>query len=129
MRVGCQRPEGEGGLTSGAQGQSERARIAILGYEPLDRGWTVAMGRARLYSSVIGIASSVAARSSEMRQMRSLGSLGSPGRARMGQEGLANSLADYRPQERDRKRENNEGKVLRAGRATPVKNSGRGEEL
>jgi hypothetical protein len=65
----------------------------------------------------------------EMRQTRSPGSLGSPGRARMGPEGLANSLADYRPQERGQRWKNDEGKVLRAGRTTPARNSGRGEEV
>jgi hypothetical protein len=74
------------------------------------------MGRAGLYGSVTDVASSVAARSHETRQTRSPGSLGSLGRARMGQEGLANSLADYRSQERDRKRENDKGKVLQAAR-------------
>jgi hypothetical protein len=85
------------------------------------------MGRAGLYDLVTGVASSAVARSLEMRQTRSPGSLGSLGRARMGQEGLANSLVDYRLQERDWKRENDKRKVLRAGRATPVRNSGRGE--
>jgi hypothetical protein len=59
------------------------------------------MGHAGLYSSVTGVASSAAARSPETRQTRSPRSLWSPGKARTGQEGLANSLADYRPQERD----------------------------
>jgi hypothetical protein len=58
-----------------------------------------------------------------MRQTRS------PGRARTDQEGLANTLADYRSQERDQKRENDEGKVLQAGRATLARNSGRREEV
>jgi hypothetical protein len=78
---------------------------------------------------VTGVASSAVARSLEMKQTRPPGSLGSPGRARTGQEGLANSLAVYRSQERDRKWENDEGQVLRAGRATPARNSGRGEEV
>jgi hypothetical protein len=87
------------------------------------------MGRAGLYNLVAGVASSAAARSLETRQMRSLGSLGSSGRPKTGQEGLANSLADYRPQEWDQTRENDEGQVLRAGRTTPAKNFGRGEEV
>jgi hypothetical protein len=87
------------------------------------------MGRAGLYNSVAGVASSATVRSPETRQTWSLGSLGSPGRARTGQEGLANSLADYQSQKRDRKRENDEGKVLRTGRITPARNSGRGEEV
>jgi hypothetical protein len=45
----------------------------------------------------------------------------------MGGEGLANSITGIWPQERDRKRENDEGEVLRAGRATAVKNPGQGE--
>jgi hypothetical protein len=45
----------------------------------------------------------------------------------MGEEGLANSLAGFRSQGPDRKRENDEGEVLWAGRATPVRNSCRGE--
>jgi hypothetical protein len=137
----CQRPKGEGGLTSRAQrqggagvdrraqGHSARARTVIRGSEPLDQGQTVAMGRAGLYSSVTGVAPSTATRSPDMRQTRSPGILGSPGRARTGQEGLANSLAGYRSQERDRKRENDEGKVLQAGQATLARNSGRGEEV
>jgi hypothetical protein len=87
------------------------------------------MGRAGLYSLVTDIASSAAVRSPETRQTRSPSILGSPGRARTGQEGLANSLADYWPQEWDRKRENDEGKVLWAGRTTPARNSGREEEV
>jgi hypothetical protein len=55
------------------------------------------------------------------------GGLGSPVMARTGEEALANSLAGFRPQGRDRKRENDEEVVLRAGLASPVKNSGRGE--
>jgi hypothetical protein len=110
-------------------GHSARARTGILGSKPLDREWTVAMARAWLYGSVTGVASSVAERSPETRQTWSSRSLGSPGRARTGQVGLANSLADYQPQERDRKRENDEGKVLWEGRATPVRNSGRVEEV
>jgi hypothetical protein len=111
------------------QGQSARARTVIRGSEPLDQRRTVAMGRTRLYNLVAGITSSVVARSPETRQTRPPGSLGSSGRARTGQEGLANSLADYRPQERERKRENDEGQALRAGRATPARNSGQGEEV
>jgi hypothetical protein len=54
------------------------------------------------------------------------GGLGSPVRARTGEEGLANSLAGFRPQEQDRKWENDEGEALWAGRATPARNSDRG---
>jgi hypothetical protein len=85
------------------------------------------MGRAGLYNSVTSVAPSVAARSPEARYMRSPGGSGAPVRAGTGQEGLANSLAGFRLQERDRKRENDEGEALRAGRATPARNSGRGE--
>jgi hypothetical protein len=59
--------------------------------------------------------------------MWSPGALGSPVTAKTGQEGLANSLAGFRPQERDRKRENDEGEALWAGQATPTRNSSRGE--
>jgi hypothetical protein len=55
------------------------------------------------------------------------GGSGAPVRAGTGEEGLANSLAGFRLQERDRKRENDEGEALRADRATPTRNSGRGE--
>jgi hypothetical protein len=55
------------------------------------------------------------------------GALGSLVRAGTGEEGLENSLAGFRPQERDRKRENDEGEVLRGGRATPARNLGWGE--
>ena len=87
------------------------------------------MGRAGLYSSVAGVASSVAARSPETRQTRSPGSLGSPGRARAGQEGLLNSVADYWLQVQDQKWENDDGKVLWVGQTTPARNSGWGEEV
>jgi hypothetical protein len=87
------------------------------------------MGRTGIYNFVAGVASFVAAMSPETTQTRSPGSLGSPGRARTVQEGLANSLPDYWMQERDRKRENDEGKVLWAGRTTSTRNSGRGEEV
>jgi hypothetical protein len=50
------------------------------------------------------------------------GGLGSPVRARTGEEGVANSLAGFQPQEQDWKRENDEGEVLRVGRATPARN-------
>jgi hypothetical protein len=81
------------------------------------------MGRVGLYSSVIGVAPSAVARSLETRQTRS------SGRARTGQEGLANTLAAYRSQERDQKQKNDEGKVLRAGWATLARNSDRGEKV
>jgi hypothetical protein len=87
------------------------------------------MGRTRLNNLVADVASSVAARSPEMRQTRSLGRLGSPGRDGTGPEGLVNSLADYRPQEHDQRRKNNEGKVLRVGRTTLARNSSQGEEV
>jgi hypothetical protein len=54
------------------------------------------------------------------------GGLGSPVRAGTGEEGLVNSLAGFRPQERDQKWENDEGEALWAGRATPARNSDRG---
>jgi hypothetical protein len=50
--------------------------------EPLDLGWTVAMGCTGFCSLVIGIALSAAAKSSETRQTWSPGDLGSPVRAR-----------------------------------------------
>jgi hypothetical protein len=87
--------------TGRAQGQSARARTVILRSESLDRGRTVEMGRAGLYSSVTGVASYAMTRSPEMSQTRSPRSLGSLGRVRTGQEGLANSLANYWSQERD----------------------------
>jgi hypothetical protein len=87
------------------------------------------MGPVGLYNSVTGVASSATVRSPKTRQTRSPGSLGSPRRARTDQEDLANLLADYRPQERDQKRENNEGKVLHVGRAPSARNSGWGEEV
>jgi hypothetical protein len=73
------------------------------------------MGHAGLYNLVVGVTSSMAARSPKTRQTQSASSLGSPGRARTGPKGLANSLADHRPQERDQRRKNDEGQVLRAG--------------
>jgi hypothetical protein len=48
-------------------------------------------------------------------------------RAGTGEEGSANSLAGSQLQERDRTREQDEGEVLRSSRATPPRNSGRGE--
>jgi hypothetical protein len=84
---------GGAGADRRAQGHSARARTVIRGSEPLDQGQTVAMGGAGLYSSVTGVAPSAATRSPDTRQTRSPGILGSPGRARTGQEGLANSLA------------------------------------
>ena len=87
------------------------------------------MGRAGLNNLVAGVASSAAARSPEMRQTRSPGRLGLLGRARTGPDGLANTLADYRPQERDPRRKNDEGKVLLAGWTIPTRNSSRGEEV
>jgi hypothetical protein len=42
----------------------------------------------------------------------------------MGPKSLANSLADYRPQEQDQRRKNDEEKVLRAGWTTSARNSG-----
>jgi hypothetical protein len=48
-------------------------------------------------------------------------------RAGTGEEGSTNSLAWSRLQERDQTREHDEGEVLRAGRATPARNSGRRE--
>jgi hypothetical protein len=89
----------------------------------------VAMGRAGLNYLVADVASSAAARSPETWQTRSPGRLGSPERARTGLEGLANTLVDYRPQERDQRRKNNEGKVLRVGQTIPTRNFGRGEEV
>jgi hypothetical protein len=68
------------------------------------------MGRASLYNLMASVASSESARSPETRQTRSPGRLGSAGRARMGPG--------------DQRRKNDEGKVLRAGRAIPVRNSG-----
>jgi hypothetical protein len=59
-----------------------------------------------------------------MRQTRTPDKLGSSGRARMGPKSLANSLADYRPQEQDQRRKNDEEKVLRAGWTTSARNSG-----
>jgi hypothetical protein len=50
------------------------------------------------------------------------GGSGSPVRAGTGEEGPTSSLAGLRPQEQDRRWENNEGEVLWAGRATPVRN-------
>jgi hypothetical protein len=75
---GCQRPEEGGGLTAGpsaggidtnrrGQGQSAGARTVIHRSESFDRGRTVVMGRAGLYSSVTGVARSAAARSPEAR--------------------------------------------------------------
>jgi hypothetical protein len=87
------------------------------------------MGPMGLYNSVTGVASSATVRSPKMRQTWSPGSLGSPRRARTGQKDLANSQADYRPQEQDQKRKNDEGKVLHVGRAPPARNSSRGEEV
>jgi hypothetical protein len=55
------------------------------------------------------------------------GGLGSPVRAGMGEEGPVNSLAGSRLQEQDWTREHNKWEVLRAGWATLVRNSGRGE--
>ena len=91
MGARCQRPEGEGRLTSQVQRQGAQAltgeahrqcapvRTVIRRSEPLDRGRTVAMGRTGLYNSVTDIASFVAVRSPEMRQTRPPGSLGSRG--------------------------------------------------
>jgi hypothetical protein len=72
------------------------------------------MGHAGLNNLVDSVASSAAVRSPETRQTRSPGRLGSLRRARTATEGLANTLADYRPQERDQRRRNDEGKVLHA---------------
>jgi hypothetical protein len=55
------------------------------------------------------------------------GGLGSLVRAGTGEEGLVNSLAGFRAQEWDRKRENDEGEALWASRATLAMNFGRGE--
>jgi hypothetical protein len=52
-----------------------------------------------------------------------------PGRAGTGPKVLVNALVDYRPQERDQRRKNDGGKVLRAGQTTPVRNYGRGGEV
>jgi hypothetical protein len=48
-------------------------------------------------------------------------------RAGTSEEGPTNSLVEFRPQERDWKRENDEGEVLWAGRATSARNPDRGE--
>jgi hypothetical protein len=53
--------------------------------------------------------------------------LGSTVRVRTSEEGSANLLARLQPQERDRRWENDEGEVLRAGRAIPVRNPDREE--
>jgi hypothetical protein len=121
--------QGAQALTGGTQRQSARARTVIRGSEPLDQGQTVAMGHAGLNYLEAGVASSVVARSPKTRQTRSPGRLGSLERARTGPEGLANTLADYRSQERDQTRKNDEGKVLRAGQTIPARMSGRGEEV
>jgi hypothetical protein len=53
------------------------------------------------------------------------GGLGSLVRARTGEEGSANSLVGLWPRGQDWRWENDEGEVLRAGRATPTRNLGR----
>jgi hypothetical protein len=45
----------------------------------------------------------------------------------MGEEALVNSLEGFRPQERDWKRENDEGEALRVSRATPLRTPGLGK--
>jgi hypothetical protein len=74
------------------------------------------------YGSATGAAPSAVVKSPETGQAASEGVLGSPVRAGTGEEGPTSSLAGLRPQEQDRRWENNEGEVLWAGRATPVRN-------
>jgi hypothetical protein len=74
------------------------------------------------YGLATGAAPSAVVKSPETGQAASEGVLGSPVRAGTGEEGPTSSLAGLRPQEQDRRWENNEGEVLWAGRATPVRN-------
>jgi hypothetical protein len=104
--------QGAQALTGGTQRQSAWAQTVIRGSEPMDQGRTVAMGRMGLNYLVAGVTSSASVRSPKTRQTRSPGRLGLLERARTGLKGLANTLADHQPQERDQRRKNDERKVL-----------------